>query len=119
MRKKNFKGRCEKRLLDKFEDLCRTYDEIQYRYADFLSGCKEIKTVKCNVLLEGLEEGEYTTDFVCIKLNNDLMVRECIFRKFLTKPMSIKLLELSRQYWLKRGVNDWGIVVEKEKDTDE
>ncbi len=119
MRKKNFKGRCEKRALDKFEGVCRTYDEIQYRYADFLSGSKEIKVVKCNVLLEGLEEGEYTTDFVCTKLNNELMIRECIFRKFLTKPMSVKLLELSRQYWLKRGVDDWGIVVEKEKDTDE
>ena len=32
MRKKNFKGRCEKRRLPKCEDVCRTYDGIQYAY---------------------------------------------------------------------------------------
>lgn len=30
MRKKNFKGRCEKRRLSKCEDVCRTFDAIQY-----------------------------------------------------------------------------------------
>ena len=67
MRKKNFKGRCEKRMLDKCKDVCRTYDAIQYAYADILSDCSDIVEFRCNVFLEGLEEGEYTTDFVCTK----------------------------------------------------
>ena len=30
MRRKNFKGRCEKRVLGKCAEVCRTYDAIQY-----------------------------------------------------------------------------------------
>jgi len=29
MRKKGYKGRCEKRVLSKCQDVCRTYDDIQ------------------------------------------------------------------------------------------
>ena len=36
MKKKNFKGRCVKRKLDKCEEICRTYNPIQYAYADVL-----------------------------------------------------------------------------------
>lgn len=55
MRKKNFKGRCEKRVLSKCSEVCRTYDALQYAYADVLQGKDEIKEIRCNVLLEGLE----------------------------------------------------------------
>ena len=65
------------------------------------------------MLLEGLELGEYCSDFVAVKVDGELMVRECVFRKHLTKPMTAKLLDASREYWGKRGVLDWGIVVEK------
>ena len=34
MRKKNFKGRCEKRILSKCERLFKSYDPIQNAYAD-------------------------------------------------------------------------------------
>lgn len=64
--------------------------------------------------MDGLEEGDYTSDFVCMKEDGDLMVRECVERKYLTKPLTAKLLDTSRQYWLRQGVTDWGIVVEKE-----
>ena len=37
MRKKNFKGRCEKRVIAKCSEVCRTYDAIQYAYADAVS----------------------------------------------------------------------------------
>lgn len=47
------------------------------------------------------------------KADGDLMVRECISRKHLTKPMSAKLLDMSRLYWKSHGVNDWGIVIER------
>ena len=68
----------------------------------------------CNVLLEGLEEGEYTSDFVCIKTNGDLMVRECLQRDRLTKPMNAKLLNASKNYWAKRGMTDWGLIINEE-----
>lgn len=110
MRKKNFKGRCEKRKLPKCEDVCRTYDVIQYAYADLLNDSEDIKSFRVNVLLDGMD---YTSDFVCIKADNDLMVRECVERKYLTKPMTIKLLQASKDFWSGHGVSDWGIVVEK------
>lgn len=115
MRKKNYKGRCEKRILSKCKDVCRTYDSIQYVYADIIQNDDDIKTFKCNVLLVGLSEGEYTSDFVCTKTNNDLMVRECVNRKFLTKPLTVKLLDASRNYWMQHGVTDWGLVIDEEK----
>ena len=59
--------------------------------------------IKYNVLLDGLDIGAYTRDFVCTKADGDLMVRECIYRKFLTKPLTIKLLDASRNYWLMFG----------------
>lgn len=114
MRKKNFKGRCEKRKLPKCEKVCRTYDAIQYTYAEVLSGARDIKSFRANVLLDGLEEGDYTSDFVCVKMNGDLMVRECVSRQYLTKPLTAKLLDVSRNYWLRHGVTDWGIVIERE-----
>ena len=115
MQKKGYKGRCEKRMLPKCHGVCRTFSSIQYVYADILQNDDRIKEIKCNVLLDGLAEGEYTSDFVCVKSDDDLMVRECVFRKFLTKPMTVKLLDASREYWLKRGVSDWGLVINEEK----
>ena len=113
MRKMGFKGRCTKKALSKSKEICRTYDPIQGKYAEKLEESPEIQEIRCNVLMEGLEEGAYTSDFVCIKTNGDLMVRECLQRDRLTKPMNVKLLNASRNYWLKRGA-DWGLVVDAE-----
>ena len=115
MRRKNYKGRCEKRVLGKSTEVCRFYEELQTLYANRLQDCEEIKEIRSNVLLEGLEVGDYTSDFVCIKSDGDLMVRECVYRKFLTKPMTVKLLDASRNYWLNHGVTDWGLVIDEEK----
>lgn len=111
MRKKNYKGRCEKRTISKCEEVCRTFDSIQYAYADVLQASEEIKEIRCNVSLDG---EEYTSDFVCVKSNGDLLVRECVDRRFLTKPLTVKLLDVSRLYWLRRGVTDWGLVINEE-----
>ena len=111
MRKKNYKGRCEKRILSKCKGVCRTYDILQYKYSEFLEQSEKIKEFKCNVELEGME---YTTDFVCVKMDNDIAVRECVFKKHLSKPMTVKLLDASREYWLRRGVTDWGLVINEE-----
>lgn len=115
MRKKGYKGRCEKRILSKSKEPVRTYDAIQYAYADILQEDETIQEFSCNVLLEGLAEGAYTSDFVCRKTDNDLMVRECVQRNLLTKPLKIKLLDASRVYWLRHGVTDWGLVIDAEK----
>lgn len=114
MRKKNYKGRCEKRSISKCKEICRTYDAIQYAYAAILQASEDIKEIRCNVPMDGLSVGEYTSDFVCTKSNGDLLIRECIDRKFLTKPMTVKLLDASRLYWLRRGVTDWGLVLNEE-----
>lgn len=115
MRKKNYKGaKVTKRMLSKCEGVCRTYDSIQYAYADLLSKAEDVQSFRVNVLLEGLQEGEYTSDFVITNTYGGLMVRECVSRKHLTKPMTAKLLDVSRAYWKSHGVSDWGIIVEKE-----
>ena len=114
MRKKNYKGRCEKRVLSKCKEVCRTYDDIQSAYAELLQKSDSITEIRCNVLLNSLEAGEYTSDFVCVRESNEIMVRECVMRNHLTKPMTVNLLDFSRDYWSRRGVIDWGIVINEE-----
>ena len=113
MNRKNFKGRCEKKGATKSKEVCRTYSALASAYLDLLEADTEIIEIRCNVLLDGLEEGEYTSDFVCVKEDGELMVRECVFKKYLVKPLTAKLLDASRNYWLNHGVKDFGIVIEK------
>ncbi len=115
MVKKNYKGRCEKRVVSKCKEVVRTYSAIQAEYLNVLQECREVKEIRCNIPIKADDMGEYTTDFVCVKEDNDLMVRECVERKYLTKPMTVKLLDISRKYWLNHGVTDWGVVIDGEK----
>ena len=109
MRKKGFKGRCEKRVISKCKEVCRTYDPIQSAYADRLQEDDSIREFQCNV---PLDDGEHMTDFLCTKANGEIMVRECVQRKYLLKPMTIRLPDISREYWKRHGVEDWGLVVD-------
>ena len=52
MRNKNYKGRCEKRTLSKCQGVCRTFDAIQYAYADILQNSENIKEFRCNIPLD-------------------------------------------------------------------
>ncbi len=63
MKKKVMKKRCEKVSLSKCEGVCRTYNAIQLKFAYMLEDMPEVKSFRCNVLMEGLSEGDYTTDF--------------------------------------------------------
>ena len=119
MRPLKIKDRCTKKKLKKCQEVARTYDKIQTAYAEVLDRDKNIEKIKCNVLLENLEDGEFTTDFLCTKTNGDLMVRECVFRKKLSLPRTCKLLDASRKYWARRGITDWAIVVEEGESADE
>ena len=115
MRKKGYKGRCEKREVSKSKEVCRLYSAIQIKYLDVLQESSDIQEIRCNVLMDGLEQGAYMTDFVCVRTDGDLLVRECVERKHLTKPMTVKLLDASLEYWKRHGVQDWGIVIDAEK----
>ena len=120
MRSKNFKGsKCVKMKLSKSNEVVKTFDNIQTAYAQILDKDETIKKIQCNVVLEGIDDGEFTSDFVCVKLDGDLMIRECVFRKKLSLPRTCKLLDFSRDYWTKRGVTDWGIIIEQEEPADE
>lgn len=120
MRPKNYKGsRCTKRKLKKCEEIAKTYDKVQTAYALILDKDKNIESIMCNVSLEDLDEGAFTTDFVCKKTDGGYLVRECVFRKKLSLPRTCKLLDASREYWTRRGVTDWAIVVEKENGDEE
>lgn len=108
MIKKNYKGRCQKRKMKKCRDVVRTYSAIQTAYAEVLEREEKIKEFRCNVFLDGLEAGAYSSDFVCVKQDGELMVRECVERKHLMKPMTVRLLDASREYWRRNGVQIGG-----------
>lgn len=114
MRKKNFKGRCEKITVtkSKSKSICKTYDDLQRSYLEKLEANSDIQEIRMNIVLDGLPD--YMSDFVCVKNDGGLMVRECVYRKFLTKPMTVKLLDDSRNYWRNHGVEDWGLVIDAE-----
>lgn len=101
--------------MDKFVTICKTYEPIQSAYANILVENKDVSEVRCNVVLDG-ECAEYMTDLVCTKINGDLMVRECISRKLLSRPQMAAMMDMSRTYWLRHGVTDWGIVVDAAKE---
>ena len=79
--------------------------------------CRKIKgfaSFECNVRLKGVADDLYSSDFVIKKTDGSTMVRECVWRINLQKPSYAKLLDISRNYWLSHGIEDWGIVIEKE-----
>ncbi len=118
MRRKNIKDRCEKNHLSKCPEVCKTYDAIQTAYAKELENREDISEFRCNVPFEAKEGDEldrYTSDIVCTKDDGEIMVRECVWRKNITRPKQARLLDLSKDYWLEHGVTDWGIVVDEEK----
>lgn len=119
MRNKNSKIAATKLHLCKCDGVCITYSKIQYAYAMKLEKDQSIANIRVNVDLDGYKDNKYpertyTSDFVCVKDTGDLMVRECIERKLLQKPMTIRLLDISKEYWKTHGISDWGIVINEE-----
>ena len=112
MRNKNTHSVTFKKKLIKCKLIFYAYNELQYKYGDVLDCNDEILEIKCNVSIDECELGTtYTTDFYCIKTNGDILVRECVYKEKLLKPQTIKMLDASRNYWLSKGVADWGIVL--------
>ena len=105
---------CTKKRLNKSESVVKLYDELQLAYASILEANEDIKEIRCNVLIDPVDGSDFTSDFVCVKTNGDIMVRECVYRKKLSLPRTAKLLDASRNYWANHVVLDWGLVIEKE-----
>ena len=105
--------RSRRSLIEPFKckSVFKSYDPIQNAYADVLEANIDIGEIQCNVPL-GDDCSEYMSDYVCRTVEGELIVRECINRKLLIRPLTGKLLDMSRTYWLRRGVNDWGIVTD-------
>lgn len=116
MRNRNNHSLTIKKKLNKCSRVFHGYNDLQMRYGESLDANKDVVEIKFNVLLKNFELGDsYTTDFVCTKLDGNLMVRECVYKKNLLKPTTIKLLDASRNYWLSKGITDWGIVLDEQQ----
>ena len=116
MKKKNYRGvSCIKRTVSKCIGICKTYGELDTKYADMLAENDSVKEFETNRLFECDELKEYTSDFVGIRTDGSLFVRECVLMKLLVRPSVCKLLDASRKYWIEKGVRDWGIVVDDSK----
>lgn len=116
MKKKNYKGTaCTKRTMEKGKGIIKTYNRLEYVFADLLSEDPEVEEFQTCFPLDGCEEGEYASDFFGRKVDGSYFVRECVYWKHIFKPMTGKLLDISRNYWLRRGVTDWGIIMDKRK----
>lgn len=101
-----------KKKLSKSKNVFYAYTELQFKYGLYLDSLDSVLEITSNVKLLGLELGDtFTTDFVVTKSNGQLMVRECVDRYKLNKPLTMKMLDASRNYWLSKGIKDWGIVV--------
>lgn len=55
MRKKNYKVRCEKKSVQKCNEIFKAYDAVQSAYVDVLSSRDDIIEIRCNVPLEDME----------------------------------------------------------------
>ena len=112
MRNKKTHSVTIKKKLSKCRLIFYAHNELQYKYGCQLDFSSEIAEIKCNVPIEVADvEGEFTTDFYCIKTNGEIIVRECVYKDKLLKPLTIKMLDASRNYWLSKGVADWGLVL--------
>ena len=112
MRKRGFKGKVVKKRALKAATVCRCYDDLQLAALDAFEADDDIVEIQMNIGLDDAELKLYMTDFLCKRTNGSYFVRECAFRKVLLRPQTVKLLDGSRNYWQRKGIRDWGIIVE-------
>lgn len=108
--------KCLKKRFNKCNTVCRLYSPIQSAFAKLLEEDDTVKNFECNVPLTDFPLGEnYTSDFLITKSNGDYAVRECVFRAKLSLPKTAQRLDASRIYWLRKGIYDWGIIINAEE----
>lgn len=124
MRKQIQKERCTKIKLEKCPRVCCLYDKVQLAVARMLNADPSIVQIECNIPLSldeipnddlNLPSETYTTDFVIHFTDGKTAVREAVFRSHLSRPSVAERLELSRRYWQQQGIDDWGIIIDKER----
>lgn len=124
MRKQIQKERCTKIKLEKCPRVCCLYDKVQLAAARMLNADPSIVQIECNIPLQldeipaddlNLPSETYTTDFVIHFTDGTTAVREAVFRSHLSRPSVAERLELSRRYWRQQGIDDWGIIIDKER----
>lgn len=104
-----------KKKLSKCWSVFKAYNQLQLVYGEMLDSRSDIAEIKCNVPIDCELEGNFTTDFYCVKTDGSIMIRECVYQDKLLKPFYIKTLDASRDYWLSKGIKDWGIVLNESK----
>ena len=112
MRNTKTHSKTMKKKLNKCRNIFYAYNDIQFKYGDVLDQRNDILEIKCNVKVNCELGDTYTTDFYCVKTNGEIMIRECVYQSTLLKPMNIKMLDASRNYWLSKRITDWGIVLD-------
>lgn len=124
MRKQIQKERCTKIKLEKCPRVCCLYDKVQLAAARMLNADLSIVQIECNIPLSldeiptddlNLPSETYTTDFVIHFAAGKIAVREAVFRSHLSRLSVAERLELSRRYWHQQGIDDWGIIIDKER----
>lgn len=104
-----------KTKLKKSKNIFFAFNNVQFQYGKQLDLNEDVVEIKSNVKLIGCSLGDnFTSDFVCTKKNGELMVRECVIKDKLLKPLTLKMLDSSRNFWLSNNVTDWGIVIGNE-----
>ena len=104
-----------KKKLNKCKTIFYAYNELQFKYGNFLDEKDNVSEFKCNVRINCSLGDNYTTDFYIINKDGSITIRECVYREKLNKPLTAKMLDSSRNYWLSKGIKNWGIVINEEE----
>ena len=121
MRKQIQKGRCTKLMLDKCKTVCCLYDKVQIAAAKMLNREPSVCQFECNVPLGdaavndvNLPAEPYTSDFLIFYDDGHKAVREAVYHAHLSRPSVAERLDISRHYWARHGIEDWGLIIDKE-----
>ena len=121
MRKQIQKGRCTKLMLDKCKSVCCLYDKVQIAAAKVLNSEPSVYQFECNVPLDdtavndvNLPAEPYTSDFLIDYDDGHKAIREAVYHAHLSRPSLAERLDISRRYWAQHGIEDWGLIIDKE-----
>ena len=72
---------------------------------------EQVRSVCASGIRRAYATESWCTDFHITGVDETQIVREILLRRFLDKKSEIEKLELSRRYWMARGVTDWKVVI--------
>lgn len=108
-------------MLDKCKSVCCLYDKVQVAAAKMLNSEPSVYQFECNVPLGdaavndvNLPVEPYNSDFLIFYDDGHKAVREAVYRSHLSRPSVAERLDISRRYWAQHGIEDWGLIIDKE-----